>query len=44
MNDGLTTPLEGARTQRVRVPMRSTYRGGHSGGRATLQHSNVVTS
>ena len=44
MNDCLTTPFKGAMTQWVRVPIRSTYRDGHSCGRATLKSSNVVTS
>jgi len=39
MNDCLTTSFKGAMTQRVRVPVRSTYRGGHSHGRATLNDS-----
>jgi len=44
MDDGLTTPFNGARTQWVRVPIRLTNRGGHSYGRATLNDSNMVTS
>jgi len=44
MNDCLTTLFEGAMPQWVRVPIRSTNKGGHSHGRATLITSNVVTS